>query len=327
VKLLSPTQYVQAAAAAVERATTRVYVISMVIGDHDETHVLMEALQSAARRGVEVVVAADIFTYGEVGGGFLPFRYYSHGTRNTNRMVRNLKKAGVHFNWLGRGRITLFHGRTHTKWCIVDDLVFTFGGVNLYDEGVRNIDYMFQLHDKKLADRLVQEQVRIQIAERRSKNYPTVTYEHENMTIMIDGGIIGQSVIYRRAIELAEQADHITFVSQYPPTGRLARILKKKNATLYYNRPLQAEGLNRIVIRISQLLSGLRTQYTRAQYLHAKCIIFTLSDGSKVAITGSHNFAYTGVLLGTRELALETKDPSVLKQLEKFVKNEVVLES
>ena len=48
-----------------------------------------------------------------------------------------------------------------------------------------------------------------------------------------------------------------------------------------------------------------------------------MEDGSKVAITGSHNFAYTGVLLGTREIALETKDPSIIKQLESFIKKEV----
>jgi len=239
--------------------------------------------------------------------------------------VSILTGLGVHFNWLGRGRITLFHGRTHTKWCIVDDTLFTFGGVNLYDEGVRNVDYMFKLTDKKLAERLIQEQIRIQNAERRSNNYPSVSYEHNDMTVLIDGGIIGQSVIYRRAIELAEQAMHITFVSQYPPTGKLGRILKSKSANLYYNRPLQAEGLNRIVIRISQLLSGLHTKYTRAQYLHAKCIIFTFTNGTKTAITGSHNFAYTGVLLGTREIALETQNQDVINQLEKFVNDEVKL--
>ena len=323
VKLLSPTQYVREATTAVETATTRVYLMSMVIGDHDATKQLIDALKAAAKRGVEVHVAADIFTYGEVSGGFLPFRYYSHGGRDTNRMAKSLKRAGVKFHWLGRGRITLWHGRTHNKWCVVDDIVFTFGGVNLYEEGVQHIDYMFQHVDAHLADRIIEEQTRIQKAETRSVNYPSVAYEHGDMTVLIDGGIIGQSIIYRRAIELAETAEHITFVSQYCPTGRLSRTLKKKSSTLYYNRPLQAEGLNRIVIRISQFISGLKTQYTKARYLHAKFIIFSHADGTKTAITGSHNFAYTGVLLGTREIALETKDPKVISQLETFIKNEV----
>ncbi len=323
MKLISPTHYVREAAEAVSKARTRVYLMSMVIADHEATHPLIAAAEEAAKRGVEVVIAGDIFTFGEVGGGFLPFRYYSHGARSANHMVRNLKKAGVKFHWLGKGRITLYHGRTHSKWCVADDTVYTFGGVNLYEEGIQNIDYMFAHTDTKLADRIVEEQKRVQKAEARSSNYPSVAFEHGDMTVLIDGGIIGQSVIYRRAVELAEKASHITFVSQYCPTGKLSRILKKKSTVLYYNRPLQAEGLNRIVIRIGQFTSGLVTEYKKARYLHAKCIVFTFEDGSKAAITGSHNFAYTGVLLGTREIALETRDPKIIAQLENFIEKEV----
>lgn len=323
MKLLSPTQYVRDASKTIRSAKRRVYLMSMVIADHEATNELMVAMKDAAKRGVEVVVAADIFTFGEVSGGFLPFRYYSHGARSANRMAKELKRAGVKFHWLGRGRITVYHGRTHSKWCIVDDTLYTFGGVNLYEQGVNNTDYMFKLEDALLADRLIQEQVRVQKAEARSYNYPSVAYEHGDMTVLIDGGIIGQSVIYRRAIELAEKAEHIVFVSQYCPTGRLARTLKRKNTTFYFNRPMQAEGLNRIVIRIGQLITGLSSVYDRPRYLHAKFIIYTMKDGSRVAITGSHNFAYTGVLLGTREVALETSDEKVIKQLESFIEKEV----
>lgn len=323
VKLISPTQYITEATEAVTKAKTRVYLMSMVFAEHDETRPLIEAVEAAARRGLEVVVAADIFTYGEVSGGFLPFRYYSHGARKTNRMVKTLKKAGVKFHWLGRGRITLYHGRTHTKWCVADDTLFTFGGVNLFDEGIQNLDYMFQHTDATLADRIVEEQKRIQKAEARSANYSSVSYEYNGMNVLFDGGIIGQSVIYRRAIELAEKASHITFVSQYCPTGRLSRILNKKPATLYYNLPQHADGLNRIALHIGQFTTGLKTSYEKERYLHAKFIIFTFEDGSKTAITGSHNFAYTGVLLGTREVALETQDPDIIKQLETFIEKEL----
>lgn len=297
--------------------------MSMVTADHEATHILIKAVEEAALRGVEVVVAADIFTFGEVGGGFLPFRYYSHGARSANRMVKQLKKAGVRFHWLGRGRVTLFHGRTHSKWCIADDTVFTFGGVNLYEGGIRNNDYMFTLEDAALADRLVLEQQRIQKAESHSSNFHSTVYEQGDMTVLIDGGIIGQSVIYKRAVELAEKATRITFVSQYCPTGKLSWVLKKKPVDVYYNRPAQADGLNKIVIALAQFASGLKTIYTNPRYLHAKCIIYTLEDGSKTAITGSHNFAYTGVLLGTREIALETSDPAIINQLEEFIAKEV----
>lgn len=323
VKLISPTEYVSQAAAAMHLATKRIYLLSMVFADHDKTHELITALEKAAERGIEVVVAADVFTYGEVSGGFLPVRYYSKGTKDTNRMVKALKKSGASFSWLGRGRATLFNGRTHSKWCIVDDTIFSFGGVNMYQSGITNVDYMFTLKDPVLADRLVDEQKRIQNAERRAANYPSVAYEHNGNSILMDGGIMGQSVIYRRACELSEEAAHVTFVSQYCPTGRLARILKRTSASLYFNRPQQAPGLNKFVIAVSQFFSRLKTLYTKDTYLHAKCIIFDMKDGTKVALSGSHNFAYTGVLLGTREIALETKDPKIIAQLEHFIKEKV----
>ena len=323
MKLILAADYIDRATEAVERAQKRVYLLSMVIADHPKTHKLIISLEAAARRGVEVVVMADIFTFGEVSGGFLPIRYYSRGTRTTNKMVKRLKKAGVKFTWLGRAHMTLFNGRTHTKWCIADDKIFTFGGVNIYEGGVENVDYMFSLTDPRLADRLVEEQQRLQRAEIRATNFPSVDYEYNDASVLIDGGIIGQSVIYRRACELAEQAAHITFVSQYCPTGRLARILKGKPAALYFNRLDQATGLNKLVIAFSQFVSGLRTLYTQDTYLHAKFILFTLPDGTKRALSGSHNFAYTGVLLGTREVALDTDDPAIIAQLETFLQDNI----
>lgn len=324
MQLVLPSDYVKQATELVKKAKTRVYLISMVIADHPATHGLMMALEDAARRGVTVAVTADVFTYGEVSGGFLPIRYYSPGVKEVNHMVKSLKSAGVKFLWLGRGHTTIMNGRTHSKWCVVDDTCFVFGGVNMYQGGVaENIDYMFRLENNHLADRLVYEQGRIAKAERSSTNYPSVTYELEGNSVLIDGGIIAHSVIYRRAIELARDAEHIVFVSQYCPTGKLARILRKKDVELYFNRPEQANTLNKLLISLSMFTSGFKTRYTKKPYLHAKFLIFTMKNGSKTAITGSHNFAYTGVLLGTREIALETTDSAVISQLESFYEHHV----
>ncbi|MDB5160253.1 MAG: hypothetical protein JWO99_516 [Candidatus Saccharibacteria bacterium] len=324
MKLVLPPDYIAQATELVRIAQNRVFLIAMVVADHPATHELIEALEEAAKRGVSVTVTADIFTYGEVSGGFLPIRYYSPGVKEVNLMVKRLKAAGVKFQWLGRGHVTLLNGRTHSKWCVVDDTCFVFGGVNMYQGGVaENIDYMFRLQNNHLADRLAYEQGRIVKAERASTNYPSVTYELEGNSVLIDGGIIAHSVIYRRATELAKEASHIIFVSQYCPTGKLARIFKKKNVSLYFNRPEQATSLNKALIMLSMFTSGFKTLYKKDRYLHAKFIIFTMEDGSKVAITGSHNFAYTGVLFGTREIALETSDPKIISQLESFYKKNI----
>lgn len=324
MKLVLPTDYVEQATELVRKATKRVFLISMVIADHPATHSLIEELMNAANRGVSVTVTADIFTYGEVSGGFLPLRFYSPGIKEVNVMVKNMRAAGVKFLWLGRARATFATGRTHNKWCVIDDTSFTFGGVNMYQEGVaENTDYMFRVTDARLADRLAHEQKRIAKAERTTTNYPSVAYELDGSSVLFDGGIIAHSIIYRRAVELAHEATEILFVSQYCPTGKLARVLKKKSVQLYFNRPERANLLNGALIRVSMFQSRLKTLYTKEAYLHAKFIIFTMPDGSKVAITGSHNFAYTAVLFGTREIALETTDTKIIRQLETFYKEKI----
>ncbi len=321
--LLPTAEYISAATRAIDTAKHRISLIAMVIADHPETNRMIDALKKAAARGVIVSVAADVITYGEVTGSFLPLRYYSKGARSATGMAKDLRSSGVKFQWLGHGRVTILNGRTHSKWCVVDDTVFSFGGVNLYDEGTRNVDYMFQIKDARLADRLVEEQKRILRAERTATNYASVAYEIARQRVLFDGGVIGHSIIYQRVLELTRHAAKVTFVSQYCPTGRLARALKRAPATLYFNQPDQAKGFNRLIIRASMFVSGLTSAYTRKQYLHAKCMIFTMHDGSKVAVTGSHNFAYSAVLLGTREVALETKDPAVISQLESFIQTHV----
>ena len=326
MKLLLPYDYITQATEHIKKAKHRVSFISLVITEDGSTNELIDALAAAAKRGVEVRVAGDMFTYTELSGQFLPRRYFSKQVRSTTRMAKTLSNAGVHFNWLGRLNITTVSGRTHSKWCVVDNTVFTFGGVNLYEEGVLSTDYMFLIDDAKLADKLYVEHERIVRADKNRYDYRSHSFtldKYKRSTVLFDAGLFGDSIIYKRACALAEQAVRITYVSQYCPTGKLSRLLRKTDSTLYFNPWQATEGFNRLVIRIGTLLTNQLTEYRRTPYLHAKCMIFEFEDGSKAAITGSHNFVHGGVLLGTREIALETRDASIIKQLETFIEKHV----
>lgn len=147
---------------------------------------------------------------------------------------------------------------------------------------------------------------------------------HGDDTILIDGGFFGDSIIYRRACQLASKASNVILVSQYCPTGKLAKLLTKTNCQLYFNPVANAQGVDRFVIRVGMFLSGHKTLYDKSRYLHAKFMIFDLPDGSRVALTGSHNFVNAGVLFGTREVALQTENPGTIKQLDDFLKRFIV---
>lgn len=317
--LLPTAEYLSQATSAIQKAKTRVLFMALMITDDNITDKFVDALGDAAERGVDVVVAADLFTYGELGGHFVPLKFFTKESRSTTAMVRKLKSRGVKFSWLGRFSTTPFTGRTHIKALVVDDIVYTFGGINLYGkEVVSNVDYMFRCRNERLADDILHECSQITKADKRNYAYRSHKFNYGDNTVLTDGGFQGDSIIYRRAVELAKQADKVLLVSQYCPTGKLSRVLKKKDAKLYFNRPELAGWLNRTVIATGTFFSRQKTLYTGSQYLHAKFIIFTMPGGSKVALTGSHNFVYGGVLLGTREIALETRDPKIIRQLEKF---------
>lgn len=323
-RLLLPTTYVSDAAKHIRSATKRVSFLSMILSDDVTSDELIDALADAAARGVTVEMAADVYTYAELGGFFFPTQLKTRQSRSSTRMGKRLIKSGVKFTWLGRSHTTIFSGRTHIKWCVVDDTVYSFGGVNLYKAGIENADYMFKINDAVLADKLIDEFHRLARADAGDYAYRSHSFKHNDDTVLIDGGIVGDSIIYRRACKLTAEASHTLLVSQYCPNGKLGRLLKAHNAELYFNPPLNADGLNRAVIRMGMFFSGLKTRYSRTRYLHAKFMIFTMPDGRKIALTGSHNFSSTGVLLGTREIALQTENPKIIKQLEDFYKEFVV---
>lgn len=321
--LLLPADYVRDATLAISKAKTRVSFLCMLVTDDDATDELIDALCAAAERGVKVDVAADVFTYGELSGHFIPTRYFTKKARDTRDMTKQFEKSNVNFNWLGRFSNTPFTGRTHIKWCVVDDTIYSFGGVNLYDLGIKNNDYMFKITDAELAITLSEEYDRLVRADAGHFAFRSRSIPSKIGTVHIDGGLPLDSVIYRRACTLTSDAEHVLFVSQYCPTGKLSRRLKKTDSKLYFNTGVHATILNRIIIKFGLFFTGSKTLYTRDRYLHAKFMIFTMPGGKKIALTGSHNFVHGGVLLGTREVALETEDPKVIAQLEDFWKTHV----
>ncbi len=320
-KFLLPKEYVTDAAKHIRNATSRVSFLCMVVADDQSTDELIDALAEAAERGVTVEVAADVFTYSELGGFVWPTRYRTKQSRATTRMSKRFIKSGVKFTWLGRTHSLIYSGRTHIKWCVVDDTVYSFGGVNLYEKGIESHDYMFKIVDNELADKLIDEYHRLTRADAGGYAYRSHSFPHADDTILIDGGFFGDSIIYRRVCNLAKDAKKVVLVSQYCPTGKLSRILKKTDTKLYFNLPSNAKGMNKLVIKAGMFVTGNKSLYKKSRYLHAKCMLFTMNDGRTIAITGSHNFSNAGVILGTREIALQTENQDVISHLKKFIKD------
>ncbi|HMQ96453.1 MAG TPA: phospholipase D-like domain-containing protein [Candidatus Saccharibacteria bacterium] len=317
-KLIPADQYVQTVVDSIDTARVRIFVLVMILGNDESTDPLLQALKRASGRGVEVSISADSFTLSEIIKPFRPRQ--SKQKRPITKLKKELENAGIRFQWLGSSASSAVSGRTHSKWIIVDDTTYSFGGINLYDEAFVNTDFMFEIKNISLADSLVREQKRIIESNRRGHAYKSHSLKSDYGTILVDGGLLGDSLIYKRALALTKRAKRVWFISQYCPSGRLGLALKKTDTKLYFNDWRQASPFNAFVIRAGALVSGNHSLYKKSTYLHAKYMIFELHNGKKIAITGSHNFSNGGVWLGTREISLETTDQEIIRQLEAFTR-------
>ncbi len=321
--LVLPQEYIADATTRIHDARRRVRVMALTIADEHETEALLDALIAAAHRGVDVHVAADTFTYADAAGRFVPKRYLTKRQRSSMAMAKELTDSGVTFDWLGQEGGLPWRGRTHTKFCVVDDTVYSFGGVNLDDRGATNVDYMVRIVDHRLAEHLVRVYTRTRDANTPLRGFRSSSLTYGTDEVLIDGGIPGDSIVYRRALTYASKAQRIVLVSQYCPTGELGRVVRSKHHEMWFNPPRNARLFNRILIAASMAVTGHRTLYRKHQYLHAKVMVFYLASGKRVAITGSHNFVRGGVTLGTREIALQTRNPLVIDQIEAFISSQV----
>lgn len=317
-RLLRGEEYVADATHRIHDAKRRVLLTTLTIAHDHRTDELIDALVVAARRGVQVSVAADVFTYADVAGTFLPTGYRTRAWRTSDSLASKLISEGVRFSWLGREKGLPWRGRTHTKFCVVDDAAYSFGGVNLDRKGVENADFMLRIEDQRLADDLETSYHHIQHMNAHERGHESLEYRYGPDRVLVDGGIPGDSIIYRRALALAREADRVLLMSQYCPTGELGKVISERENELWFNPPRNASPANRMLIASSMLWTGHRSMYTRARYLHAKAIVFFRDDGEHAAITGSHNFVEGGVRLGTREIAMETRRPETIAQILDF---------
>lgn len=318
-ELMLPQDYINQATCLADSATKQIHLVSLSIIRDPATNTFIDSVLKASQRGIKVHVAADFLTFVYTFSGHWLRLFTGRDTNIAEKLRREFKKSGAKFCWLGKQYVPFLFGRTHSKWTVIDDDVFTFGGVNIEKAGIQDrVDYMFHIHDHKLANLLVNEQHKIEKADPISRMLKNHSVKTDYGTVLLDSGQIGKSIIYDHAIKLAQESKSIIFVSQYCPSGALGRALSQTDAKVYFNHKDNASKINKVMIGSRKMLGQQHNLYNHPRYLHAKFIIGTLPDGTKRAITGSHNFATAGAHAGTREIALETTDSQIISQLENF---------
>ncbi len=304
-------------------AKKRIVIHAMVILWGPRTKQLVPLLEAASSRGVQVHVIGDIFTKVHAMQPRLSRPKFSMGWKDTLAINENLRQSGARVTYIGKLGVNPYARRTHSKITLIDDHVLTFGGINFSDDSLDNADYMLQMHDHGLADRLYE------LSKDIERDNPSILPDiHQKIvpgaTLLFDGGNPGESVIYQAACDAVSQAKKVYFVSQMCPSGRLAKLITARAHECYFVRPSQTEFPSNIALRIDQKRFGIRNLYTGDTYIHAKFILTEGHDGSRHIISGSNNFSWRGIAYGTKEIAVHSTDRALWQTFYNFLQHKII---
>lgn len=317
MKILAGKNYYEDLLQTIPMARNRIVITAMQVQYGHETGEILDLVKIALSRGVRVHILADVYSntplaYGEL----IPGSATKKSLQKTKDFFEDLHSIGARITWWGKIGLNPFKHRDHVKAVVVDDNVYTFGGINFWDKGLKAEDYMLKHQSSKLADEI--EKLVAHIADGKDRRDFAHPLDRKNM-LLYDSGIPKKSMIYDEACRLAQNADRIYYVSQMCPSGELAGYIRQNNYTCYFNRPAQMSFPANLQTLVDQAKYEIKNSYKKSTFIHAKFILFELKDGKKALISGSNNFAWRGVSYGTKEIALLSYDEQLWNDLYKFV--------
>ncbi len=315
--------YYDALLTSIPKAQKRIIIHAMSIWWSGRTERLAPLLIDAAKRGVEVRIVGD--RYSKFQATVPRFSRTPAPTwKHTQAINEQLRQNGVRVTYIGKVGLNPYQNRCHSKITIIDDQVYTFGGVNFTDDSFENHDSMLAAQDNALAERLYT-LVR-SIEEDPVAPLPDLREPLDDANnLLFDGGTPGASVIYETACTIVGDAKKVYFVSQMSPSGRLAKLITATENECYLIQPSQAEFPANVDLAWDTFRYKIKNQYKGTRFIHAKLILTEGHDGSKHVISGSNNFSWRGVKYGTKEIALHSTNPKLWQDFYDFLHQEIAV--
>lgn len=296
--------------------------------DDPKVKALLMALGEAARRGADILLSVDAHGF-MAGGGVqlgplvwqrtLPKRLTGVFAKRQSAL-KQLEACGgrtVVTNIPIRIPASPIAGRSHIKFGVINDEVW-IGGCNL--DNSDDVDLMAGWHDAQIADWLVALPGRAAVAgsvQSAQQNMDMLLPTSWGAELLVDAGVRGTSRIMQEALRLVDEAqERILLTCQFYPSRimsrHLARAVKRGVfVELIYNHPVKhqrpshilhyAVGLGERLVRPGALFA--HQLPVGHNFIHAKLLVT-----EKATMLGSHNYVEAGVLLGTAEVALLSKN-------------------
>lgn len=315
----------------IKEAKKRVWIQVMYLQAGPYVNEILEALEQALQKGVDVRLQADYYSRYVTNQhiNYFPIINPQKQLEHRERLWANQKL----FQELSQKRIITWinplgllekmlptRGRNHIKIYLIDDHAW-IGGINLYDVGFKIPDIMVKITDPKIVEPLKNQYHRV------NQNNPDSDYElkcTQDTTLLIDAGRKNQSLILNRAVSLVEKAQkNIRNISFFMPDGPFLKSLHKAykrgvDVEVIGSPPHAFPNIFKAVNKVNYWTTRLKRQnipflFYRT-FAHAKLLIVD----HEIALVGSHNLSWSGVMMGTTELMLQSKDKSLIQDLEEF---------
>ncbi len=314
------------------RARHLIWAQSMDFESGDITDRFTAIFSKTANRGLDAKLNIDYYPLLLTDGMFNYFPLFNKEkeTERKRRLlsriqaIHNLRDSGVDVHFINKPglleRIIPTKGRNHIKIIIVDNFAW-IGGINFHDFNFLCDDFMVKLTGKYLISYLKQLYMHMHDSQ---PIIDMTTYFSKDAKLLVDSGKVGKSVILDEGVKLIHTArESIDFSSAFYPDGEILSALH--NATVRGVRVRAVipsfdtvSGLSKVVDITSDLRMKFENKkvpiFFNRRKMHSK---FILIDNATV-IFGSHNFSQRGVTMGTAELAIESSNPSLIRNIREF---------
>ncbi len=337
----NPHEYFLDLLKEIKTAKKRIYLQSMLFESGGRIDELGSELIKASERGVDVRVNYDWVADKYVGGALPKLPVIEKGKREllnkikrkNKKMHKNLEYAGVKLSKTNDPSFLIsafpYLGRSHIKFTVIDDKICWVGGVNLTSESFENVDIMVKSSKEKMISALTK--LFYEINENKNEEDYSIKIDDKE-TLYVDVGNKNKSIIYEKAKEVINSAKkNIVFMSQFVPDSKLLREIEKisekgigvKIITSNEDDPLftkYPEKLTYVMLKKTIEDRNNIELIHLSRKVHAKLI---LAD-NEVALYGSHNYIYSGVLFGTAEIMIENSEERLIHQLNKYLEDSIL---
>lgn len=326
----SPPQFATSFLAEAKKAKNRIYLQSLLFEAGDFLNQCEPIFIEKARTGVPVEVTLDSISTQYVGDNvnFVIEKVDAQKAKRVHQETRALiarwTAAGIKITFTNRPKLITklipIYRRNHIKIYVVDDITW-LGGVNACDESLTFIDFMVRFTDPILV-RGVTKQFYLVDTKKPKQDYSIASPPQE---VLVDAGLLGRSRIFDTATQMITEAkERVVFASQFIPDGKLfSEILRASQKGVHITvitSPKEIFMHFPYSIPYKTFLAKTRDNpniklFHQKKKVHAKLLIVD----NTTALFGSHNLVFLGVILGTEEIAVKTKDKQLIKDLAKFV--------